>query len=81
MAEIPTAEMDKETILSLEAEVKEHQQKTFVTLSKFWSLMVGGGGGGGWVNLLKKGNLWGKSFFQTMLYEALKISEKWYLLM
>ena len=28
----------------------------------------------------KKENSWQKSFFQIMLYEALKICEKWYLL-
>ena len=37
--------------------IREHQQKTFVTLSGFWPLRGIGGGGGGlgaWVNLLKK---------------------------
>ena len=40
----------------------------------------GGGGVGVWMNPLKKGNLWQKSFCQ-MLNEVLKICEKWYLLM
>ena len=35
LAKILTPEMAKETILQLEAEVREHQQKPFVTLSKF----------------------------------------------
>ena len=40
--------------------LREHQQKTFVTLSGFWPLSC-------WeilVNLLKKENSWRKSFFQ-----------------
>ena len=52
---------------------REHQQKTFVRLSRFWSLRWWGV----WGNLLKKGNLGQKSIFQIMLHEALKISEKW----
>ena len=36
--------------------LREHQQKTFVTHSGFWSLM--GWGGGGWVNQLKNENFW-----------------------
>ena len=35
LTKILTPEIAKETILSLEAEVREHHQKTFVTLSKF----------------------------------------------
>ena len=57
--------------------LRENRQKTFVTLSGFWPSVKGGGG---WVNLLKKGNSWWKSFFQIMLNEVLKICEKWYLL-
>ena len=57
--------------------VREHRQKTFVTLSGFWPLS-------GWevsVSPLKKENSWRKYFFQIMLDKALKTSEKWYLLM
>ena len=35
LTKILIPEIAKETILSLEAEVREHHQKTFVTLSKF----------------------------------------------
>ena len=42
---------------------------------------VGGGWEGVWVNPLKKKNLGQKSALKIMLYEALKISEKWYQLM
>ena len=51
--------------------LREHQQKTFATLSGFWPLR-------GWEGLgesVKKENLWQKFFFRWMLYEALKISE------
>ena len=46
-------------ILTIWQEFGEHQQKTFVMLSRFWLLRgwVGGGEGGGWGNLLKKENL------------------------
>ena len=36
---------------------------------------------GGWLNLLKKENLWRKSFYPTLLNEVLKVCKKWYLLM
>ena len=42
---------------------------------------VGGSWEGVWVNPLKKKNLGQKSALKIMLYEALKISEKWYQLM
>ena len=51
--------------------IREHQQETFLTLTRFWLLK---GWGGDWGNLLKKENLWRKFVFQ-MLYDALKISE------
>ena len=41
--------------------LREHRQKTSVMLSGFWPLS--GWGRGVWVNPLKKGNLWRKSFF------------------
>ena len=58
--------------------IRQHRQKSFVTLSWFWLFR---GWGGGWVNPLKKENLWRKSFLQIILKEVLKICEKWYLLM
>ena len=44
LTKILTPEIAKETILSLEAEVREHKQKNFVTLSKFWPLRGWGWG-------------------------------------
>ena len=62
--------------------LREHRQKNFVTLSGFWPLRGWKGGGKGvWLNPLRKGNSWRKSFFQIMPNEALKICKKWYLLM
>ena len=46
--------------------------KTFVTLSRFWLIR----GWQVWVNLLKKENLWQKSFFQIMWNEVLKSCRK-----
>ena len=54
--------------------LREDQQKTFVTLSGFWSLR--GWGGGGVSESVKKKNLSPKSFFQIMLNEVLKICEQ-----
>ena len=44
-------------LLSIYLHVKEHEQK-LVMLSRFWLLSEWGA----WVNLLKKENLWHKSF-------------------
>ena len=55
---------------------REHQQKTFVKLSRFWPLR----GWGGLGESVKKENLWQKSFLKKILNEVLKICEKWYLL-
>ena len=52
--------------------LREHQQKSFVTLSGFWPLW-------GWGDLsesVKKGKFVTKIFFGLMLYETLKISGK-----
>ena len=56
------------------APLSKHRQKTLSRLADFgrW------GGKGGLSESVKKENSWRKSFFH-MLYEALKISEKWYL--
>ena len=51
MAKILTTEMAKEMILSLEAEVREHQLKTFVPLRRG----RGGGGEEGLSESIKKG--------------------------
>ena len=61
--------------------VKEHRQKTFVTLSGFWPLMRWGDGGGGLSESVKKENSRRKSFLGIIQNEFLKICEKWYLLM
>ena len=55
--------------------IREHQQKNCLMLSRFMAVKGGEAFRG---NPLKKENLWRKSVFQIMLYEALKISEKWY---
>ena len=56
-------------------EFREHRQKTFVTLSRFWPLR-GWGGRGGLSEFVKKGKFVKTFFFQIMLYKALKTSEK-----
>ena len=56
---------------------REHQQKTFVKLSRFWLLR----GWQGPSESIKKENSWWKYFFQILLNKVLKICEKWYLLM
>ena len=49
-------------------DLREHRQKTFVTLSGFWPLSKEVGGGGvSWVNPLNKKDSWRKYFFQIML--------------
>ena len=56
-------------------QLRDHQQKTFVTLSRYWPFSEWGV----WVNRLKRENLSWKSFFQIMLNEALKSCKKWYI--
>ena len=53
--------------------IREHRQKTLVTLSRFWPLQVGGrgAGGGGLSESVKKKYLWQKYFFQIFLNEGL----------
>ena len=57
--------------------IREHRQKIFVTLSRFWALR-------GWEGLsefVKKEKFVEKIFFQIMLNEVLNEFEKQYLLM
>ena len=65
--------------------LREHRQKTFITISGLWPLRRWwwevGEGEWGWVNPLRKEHFCRKSFFQLMLNEILKNCEKWYLLM
>ena len=57
---------------------REHQQKAFVMLSRFWQFK----GVGGLSESIKKGqNLCWKSFFEIIMNEVLKTCEKWHLLM
>ena len=58
----------------------EHQQKSFVMISVFWSLWGvcggGGGGGGGGLSESRKKEKFMTIFFRVMLSEVLKICEK-----
>ena len=49
--------------------LREHQQKTFVPLSRFWPLR----GWGVWINPLKKENLRQKSFFRKFWMRFYKV--------
>ena len=56
-------------------QIREHQQKTFVMISRFFAVKWVGV----WVNPLMQENLWQIFFFfQITVNEVLKIYEKWY---
>ena len=65
------------SLIAKENKIREHRQKTFTMLSRFWLLR----GRVVWVNPSKKQNLWRESFFQIMLNKVLKIWGKWHPLM
>ena len=54
----------------------EHQQKSFVMISVFWSLWGVCGGWGGGLSESRKKEKFMTIFFRVMLSEVLKICEK-----